>query len=688
MVDTRGRIDGGGRLMPPNQGLYDLTVDPTGASGVGPIGIMLDRTDPKTGKSTAAVFSGGYAAAETDDPNAVQTIPVIQSDFSGGALYSKTQIPNGYAWTNPGYARSPRGVSPPGAITTMSLGGLGVTLTSPITDAFEIGGDLYFLAGRYAIKLAGGTGTPSLAQDLGVGFVADGAAVFNGAAYVGGSGGNIWKVTSGGVWSQSADVSHRKAAVVTWLIASAGLMEARLVMGDSALTGIRYTGGDPMALANWTPNPTSIPVGDSSYPITSICAAPNHFYVAKQDGLYDLNSRGETPNLLPEWRRDAISAYNGAASIYRDGYVYLGHTVGADRYNARSQQRQNVSSWIWPTYGVVNETPMTGPITAWVLDQGWLLGAVYNPSLNTSYLISGRPRGEPGVPNGPGAMLWHGSEIPETTGKITCLYAAVVSGQPRLWQAIANGSSITLRWQYLANAVNPAGEIENGSAYRSGTTVQLLTSAYDWNDPDARKTLRLIGLRADNLGSGVELATYANAEGGSYVLQDVARVSPRSRITPRDPLTAGHEIGVKLVGTGTSTRPPVIRTLKLDGELQNEQFDRRIYPIRVGRQQALRGGVQDPRGAATVWAQVAALHASSPSILPIRDQEGQTLNVRFHPVTQYRAVEDEAFSGTYTRSGMLSCTVYTVATSGSVIGARWGDGSVFGDGSYWGGAVS
>jgi hypothetical protein len=676
-------------------GLYDLLfIKPDGTR----VGVMLSRPvvkgpdqKPRLGP---ALFQGGYAAAElggvhnyagaatTQPPfESAQSVPIVQSDFSGGALYSKRQIPNGYAVTLPGYVRGGRAVTSPGAVTSVALSGLGVTLGTVVeNNIFELGGNLYVLAGQYALKLAGGVSDPVVDKDLGASFSADGAALFNGAAYVGGSGGNIWKQTSGGVWSQSADVSHRKAGVVTWLIPTSNTMQARLVMANSSLTGIRYTGGDPMALGNWTPNPSSIPVGDSSFPIAGIAAAPNHVYIPKQDGLYDLNSRSETTNLLTEWKHSAITSDNGACSIYRDGYIYLGHALGADRYNAKAQQRQNLSTWIFPPFGVVNETVVQGPISAWAFDQGWLLGWAYNATLNTSYLGSFRARGEPGVPDGPGAGIWNFAED-VVVGRVTCSYATIVSGQPRLWTAARNGPTTTLQWQYLPNALNPLAELESDTGFRFGRTFDLRTSQYDWEDPDAIKTLRLIPIRADRLGSGVQITVLANAEGGDYTFQDIARTSPRSRIRPHAPLTSGHELALRLLGDGTPTNPPVLRAIKLDGEVQTEQFDRRTYPVRAGKQQLLRDGTEDRRNAARVWEDLAALHTEEDPVT-VHDQEGSTLNARVHPITSYKATEDEANSGRYTREGIVSFTVLDIVSGASV-----GSGGVWGSGVKWGSGI-
>lgn len=655
----------------PRKGIYDLVFRPGEATEVG---IMLDR-EYKDGKLKPAGYKGGFSPSQSDAIDTLQTIPLTQSDFSGGALYSKAVIPNGYAYTAPGFARSPRGVTPPGLVTQVNLP-ISFPPYGRITDSFEIGGDLYFLGGRVALICEGGTDTTlSTAQDLGLGFVADGASLFNSAAYIGGSGGNIWKCTSAGAFSQSADVSHRKAATVTWLVPSEGAMLPRLVMADSTLKGIRYTGGDPMVLANWTPNPSFIPVGESSYSITGIVAAPNHFYVAKEDGLHDLNTRGETPNQTPYWRQGAISSRNGACGIYQAGYVHLGHTLGADRVDVTRPQRHYVGDWTLTPHGVVNETPVAGPVTAWAIDQGWIMAAVYNETLNMSYVGAGRNRGEPGVPEGPGSMIWHFAEqiVP---GEVTHMRISLANGHPRLWVASQHEADITLTWQHLPAATNPLGEFANGSDFRFGTSMVLYSTPFDWTQPDTLKILRIVGLRADNLGASVGITVETNAEDGAFVSLGTARTSPRARMAPRDPLTEGYEIGVRLTGEGTETSPPVLRAIKLDAELQNEQFDRRIYDIRVGKQQPTHGGT-DRRNASRVWEDVTNLHTDG--VMNMFDQEGSLLTVKVHPVQSYVAIEDTAVSGTFTRTGKLPITVLDVQLAGGI-----GQGAIWGDGSFWG----
>lgn len=657
------------------KGLYDLTFFPGTANE---LGIMLNR-EFKGGSSLPARYKGGYTPTEIDDTDTIQTVPLTQDDFSGGALYSKTVIKNGYAYMAPGYARSPRGVTPPGEVTTTTLPALSPTIGN-ITDSYEIGGDLYFMAGRYALVSANSnSNTLTVAQDLGTGFVADGAALFNGSAYIGGSGGNIWKCTSSGVFTQSADVSHRKAGTVTWLVPSEGAMLPRLVMADSTLKGIRYTGGDPMVLANWTPNPSFISIGDSTYEIGCIVTAPNHFYIGKRDGLYDLNTRGETPCLTPYWQQTAISSRNAATGFYHAGYVHLAHAQGSDRINVTRLQRQHTGDWTLPPYGVVNETPVVGPVVSYALDQGWLMTAVYNVRTDTTYIGAGRNRGEPGVPDGPGAMLWHFAEQ-VVDGVVTHMTVRIVDDQARLWVASQRGPDRFLTWQYLPAATNPVGERSN-TAFRFGTAMTIYTTPFDWQQPDTLKVLRLMGIRAEGLGVAANIAVSANAEGGAYTAMGTASTSPRTRITPRQPLTQGYEIGLRLDGTGGATTPPVLRAVKLDAELQNEQFDRRMYQIRVGRQQMTHGGV-DTRNSAVVWEDIAELHRSG--VVEMRDSEGSLLTVRAHPIREYNAVEDDV-AGRFTRSGTLPITVLEIQSGASVgTGATWGDGTLWGEGNIYG----
>jgi hypothetical protein len=631
-----------------------------------------------------AEVEGSFGPAEVDDANTVITVPAIQDDFSGGALYSKRVIKNGYAYTAPGFARAARGVTPPGQKTSVTLPSPSPSLGA-ITDSFVLGNHLYFLAGRYALKLDSGTGSPTIDQDLGVGFSADGAAVFNGDAYVGGTGGNIWKLSSLGVWSQSADVTHSKAAVITWLIPTEGEMRARLVMGNSALTGIRYTGGDPMSLANWTPNPTSISVGDSSYPITSIIGGPNHVWIPKEDGFYDLNSRGETTNLTPDLARGVISDENGAHGIYHNNFVHLSHLFGSHRIDVSQSRRQYGAVWTLSPFGATNETPIIGPVTAYAIDQGWILAPVYNESLGFSYLMAGRNRGEPGVPDGPGAMLWHGAEA-VISGRITCLAVTAPNGVPRVWMASRQGASTRLAWQYLPSAVNPMAELVSDTGFRFGSDLLLYTTAFDWGDPDAKKVLRVIGLRADGLGASVSIAVSANAEGGDFTVQtESAQTSPRTRISPRAPLTEGHEIGILLVGDGTGTSPPVVRALKLDAEMINEQFDRRYYPIVVAKGQDLRGSTPDNRNHQELWNSVTNLHIEG--VLEMQDRiQDQVLNVRVHPIPKYKAREDQIIGG-YVYEALLGVTVLEILEGSAIAGVQWGSGVQWGqDGLKWGGS--
>ncbi len=635
------------------------------------IGVMLDRAERGDARLPAQI-EGGFGPAEADDQLVSDDVPVMHDDFSGGAFYSKRLLKTGYAYAEGAYCRDPRVVLPAGAVTELPL----PAGTVEISGSFEQDGHLYLLAGALAVRLGSGTDLPVNAQYLGAGFVADGAAAFNGATYVGGSGGNLWRL-QGGVWTQSASAARRKAATVSWVIPSegSGISAERLIMATSDLRNIRYVAGDPLIDANWGP---VIRVGSSSHPITSLVSAPRHAYICKTDGLYDLNSRGETPHLTPGLRHAAIAPSNGAVSLYWGGFVYFTHVSGLYRVWVGDPVVQYQPGWCQPGWGLPNETPIHGACTALAIDQGWIIASVYNGT--NSYQGAGVDRREVGI-EGIGPLLWHFAEVALPGERITHMRVTAPGSQPRLWIATMYGGQARLRWVSLPKAATPLEDFLASGQHRFQQRWTLYPSVHDWGDADAEKIIKQLGVVTENLGTGVTMDVAANADGGAWTSQGTIRTSPRARLVPRAPLSKGQQIGLRIIGNGTALIPAVLRSAKVRAEVNVELFERRRYPIRVQRGQKTRNGATDRRNPARVWQQIVDFQRAGP--IDMVDEQGNQLTIRVRGGMPFKQVEDKE-SGDWTYIAALDVTVLDIVAMGGVGRTfKWNDGTKWNSSAVW-----
>jgi hypothetical protein len=486
------------RSLSPTREQYDVVFELNGTR----TGAMLYRGEDTPGAPSRAEIPSAWDVGDATQQLLLRDVPQLQADFSGGAGYSKPVpgVPNGYSYGGsvfatggPGiWCRTPRIVMNAGAVTSVSLPG---AVTQNCTQMIRFDGDLYLLYGRYVVKLAGGSGPPTLEKDLGVGFVASGATEFNGDLYVGGTGGNIWMLdASGGTWTQSADVTKSLLVTVYWVVDGVGLFE---MVAQSATGSFSYVSGNPMLNANWH---ADIAVGSSTNAITQIVAGPRHVYFIKPDGVYDVDSRGYSPKLTPYWSR-LYNANSGTVAMVHNNHVYAAHADFLDRVNITNAiEGEETPEQCTPGADTPNLTPMTGRITAMCPGVGgWINAWVYNSRTNESYLGAGKDRtGFGGAGPGPGPMLWHYSEWDRQGIVTACLVDTAADGVTRLWAAAFTGTTLTLEWQSQPPNGNP---YQNAAwAYTGihtfGSSGYLYLTENDWDDDAANKICRRHDIRS------------------------------------------------------------------------------------------------------------------------------------------------------------------------------------------------
>lgn len=604
---------------------------------------------------------GGYGPADAGQPvDGSRGVPITLGDFSSGM--GASQAGDGdqglYSYGTNVCTRWPRVVMPAGLATEISVTVSGAT---EITSSVEQDGHLYLLAGRYALKIANGTASATIStadQDLGAAFLSADAVNFDGNAYVGGTGGFIWKLATGGTWSQSADTKLKHLATVYWEHAANGaggfdtVGSERLVGTDvlsvTSPTTFRHVpaGSDPKVLANYS---SAIKVGDTSFPITSIAAANRHVWFCTQGGVADVMANGYSPILNPYFKQQ-FDVLNGAVSMYLGGLLFVSHVQGLDRVDV-SGNRMDAPDWVMPGAGRANETPIYGRVSAMTTEAGWVVASVYNGT--DSYVVYGRE-------SGPRGMDWHGAELVVTGERVSHLRVASKSpggsSQPCIWVCSVTGAgAVKLRWLSIPKAASPLQELLNNlsaagvytGTHRWATSWSLTLSDLTWGDERLRKILTGYFARADRLTSATYLKVFARKEAGAYAQQGsgdpslaIMRRSPRSELlsveTGIDRTTQGHTIGLRLDGVGTSTTPAVLREFTARALLRPELLDTRHYRILLGAAQSQRNTTTFPGDPARTYARLVALQTREP--LDLKDEMGVTRKVTVNPGIQYREV--------------------------------------------------
>src|SRR5215831_8899939 len=285
------------------------------------------------------------------EPIDVSEEPVVMDTFHLGFGYSWRLLQGTYAYAENADARFPRLVLPGPLVTT-------TTLPAGITSAPRCGqdynGDFLFGVGHQVWRVQGGTGTPVLAQDLGAGF-AWSMDTFANNLYVGmsttdtaaGAPGPMWQ-NAAGTWTGGGP--NRKSLAHAWYQAQAtGSTGAWQLIGQDTLSSVTNCATGPMTPGNWG---ASVPVGDTTYPINSLISDQAHIFVAKTNGLHDVDGvTGFTPNLMPFYG-SAVDADNGVSTITANGSVYVNSIAGLFRLDVSGGSTSGRIITVTPGHGL------------------------------------------------------------------------------------------------------------------------------------------------------------------------------------------------------------------------------------------------------------------------------------------------------------------------------------------------
>lgn len=669
-----------------------------------------------------------------------QDAPLRWTDWSGGggATQPTDAVENGYGYARNACTRYGHLVMPSGALTEILVTTPTLNATnSPngITASAEQDGHIYFAAGRYIIRITNQTDPgPLIAadRDFGATIKADSLLEFDGAVWAGtfGAGATLWKlIAGGGGWTNAGTPpSVRKLARVFWETQNvAGVYGGRHeLVGTQNATGQKTIihvprASDPLVSTNWS---AAILIGSGDFPINSLAGSPRHIFCCTSGGVADLDTLGNSPILNPDQslRRDDV--LNGAASLFRDGYIYYSDARGVNRINVSDAPGalHHEDTLCGPGVGLSNETPIFGAAGlgknpyAFAADSGWVILSVWNGL--DSYVCYGRDEGRQ---DGAGRPIptWHLGEYWLPGERITHLRITTPGGAgPRLWIGSIDGSgNVRLRWAALPGAASPLQELlgnldANGNytgQMRWATAWSIFMTRATWGDDNARKVLLRWDGRSERLTTQTYMRVFAKDDASLAYTQQGSGADPKMDRSPRaellpiaagtEQITLGHAIDVRVDGVNTATAPTILRQIQARAEVVAEQRETITYLVELAGPQSMRDGALSVVDPEDIWTQLKRLQTNRP--VRMIDEKGNEVLVRVEPGVSkeedliradspgsYRSVEIAVLTVSIhptdpSELGLDTSGPVTPTTPGAT-GVKYGSGRKYGDGITWG----
>ncbi|HYW86185.1 MAG TPA: hypothetical protein VFB50_00335 [Chloroflexota bacterium] len=604
----------------------------------------------------------------TGEPLDVSEEPLVMDTFHLGFGYSWRLLQGTYAYAENADCRFPRLVLPGPLMTEVTLpAGAGQAVPRCGQD---YNGHFYVGAGRYVYRIPNGTGTPVQDFDLGAANIAWAMDTFLGNLYVGTSTGQTSTSAPGplvrnaaGTWTGGGP--NRKSIAHAWYQATAtGTTGAWQLIGQDSLSSVTNVAADPMIAGNWG---ASISVGDTTYGINSLVSDQGHVYVAKTNGLHDVDgATGFTPNLMPFYEA-AVDDDNGVSAICANGSVYVNDLAGLFRLDVSGGSTTGRITTVTPGHGLPNETPIRGKILAQTSYGPWIIAAVYNGA--DSYIMWGRDirQGDAGSsplgygagygPSpqaiGPSPMLWHGGLIVLPGERVRMLAVSGLTSPPRLWVGSLKTSdnSVHLRWGIIPRTENPMQDSEMTFA----TDWEVHIPGQDWQHPVTTKDLLQIDVQADGLlAPQATLDFTVGADGGSLVDFGTATESPQSTIVGADDFF-GRRIALCMDGTNPSYAPIAVRALMLRAQLRPALRRVRTYNVLLGEGNVDRFGGRDITRTQNDYWKLEPLQWGGR--VHLRDEFGEGYDVLVLPPIQRRVIYLRGESGKGTAEPVIVATL-------------------------------
>lgn len=596
---------------------------------------------------------GGYGPAyETEDPPRMRDIARIWSDHSGGGGIAQAgqRVEAGYSHARNACTRFPGVVTPSGALTEVVINIVGVT-PGEIVDSFEQDDNLYLVAGRYIIPISSGTdpgpitSLGSEGKDLGASSLGISAENFGSSVYLGTTGTTLWKKPSGGAWTNT-DPATGVATLTLWTRLTkylsvfddpgTGSYGAAYVLVGTVRGSPRkyqYSSAEPLTPGNLAGG-TGVKILNETYPVNALVASNRRWWALTPGTVVHIDQRNEPAPLNESYFSQPYSASrNGEFGLYHNGWLYVTHSRGIDRVDVRAGAvRDDVPGWCDWRVGLSAETPVVPRrFSNMIALDGYIVVAAYNGT--DSYVNFGRDRSEINRP-GPGPLAWYLGEYYLPGERITHIRAtSPSSGNPRFWICSVDGvGAVRVRWASMPYANNPYEEILanlSGGVYTGShlfcTAWSVFESNEDGGDASARKIMTRYDVASELVSSQATLTIQARAENGDWVPQGTGITSPRASILPVEPLVTGLNIGVRIDGVGTTTKPAVLRSLRARWRMRRELANFRHYTVQLGRAMSLDNGTLDDRDPQDLYAELVALQ--SRGVVTMRDELGITRRV-------------------------------------------------------------
>jgi len=616
------------------------------------------------GQGTVANDQESNIVQVSGEPIDVSEEPLVMDTFHLGFGYSWRLLTGTYAYAENADCRFPRLVLPGPEVTVQNIAG-----TSAPRCGQDYNGDFYFGAGGQIWRVPGGTGTPVVDFTLPAGQVAWSMDTFIGNMYVGVSTGQSSMAAPGpllrnaaGTWTGGGP--NRKAIAHAWYQAQAsGTFGAWQLIGSDSASSVSNAATDPMTAGNWG---ATISVGDTTYGINSLVSDQGHIYVAKTNGLHDVDgSTGFTPNLMPFYEA-AIDDENGVSSICANGSIYVNDIAGLFRMDVSGGSTTGRITTVTPGHGLPNETPIRGKITAMTSYGPWIIAAVYNGT--DSYIMWGRDimQGDAGTspfgygagygpsPSaiGPNPMLWHGALISLPNQICRMLSISGLTSPPRLWLGTYNTltSTASVQWCIIPRTENPMQDIECTFA----TDWEVHIPGQDWTHPVTTKDLLQIDVQADGLNSTSTIDFAVAADDGSLQDFGTADVSPQCSVVGADDFF-GRRLAICMDGHNPSYAPIAVRAIMLRAQLRPALRRVRTYDVLLGEGNEDRMGGRDITRPLNEYRKLEPLQWGGR--VKLRDEFGEGWDVLVLPPIQRKVIFLRGESGKGTGEPVIVATL-------------------------------
>lgn len=588
---------------------------------------------------------GQFEVGAQDERKFLLDVPAVYADCSGGMGASEYHVPGMYAdgrfidtFSCPGV------VLPAGEMVELTGTQGWIGYAPGALAAFMHNGEPHVIGGRpiYRInQVAGAVPTVTQIRDLGPNRAGQSAVSFKGSLWIGtfNSSTNAWgaleQLDSSGVWTTHAGLIRRHlAGPLDW--APTGTPRKVMVATTSHHEAM-YVYGDPATAGDWLPTAAPIEVADAGYTVLSITMTPRHVIFGTQGGIHDLDSYGRSPNLTP-WFLKEYDINNGGMTFILDEYVYFCHAFGLGRV-AVDGLRQDVPEWCNPGQGYAYSGEVYGRPQAGCTWNGMGIVGLYNHNTNETHVMMFKDRRYAGV-DGRGPLVWHGaySVVP---GRATLLQVVSEAGfNPKLIIGVADpaqaGSTAPYRLfiQSLPLASNAYQELLGLGSHRFAAEGSIVFADGWPAHPTGYRDIWTGDIEGQQM-KGTQTITVSanqNSEETSGELAWTEIGSSNSNGTA--PLTVPTDFGpaarlrFKVVLTGSSEQPPVFMSLRVRADVNFKLSDIRTYIVDLRDDQSTAIGTPDPRAAYNRLLQLKRLCDQASSQVSMRDELGQTWQVR------------------------------------------------------------